>query len=142
MSGDSVTSCSNCGAALIGNYCHSCGQKRFVESDRRLSHLLHQFIASVTDLDGRVWRTVCALLFQPGLLSREYFEGRRVRWISPVSLFLAVSVCYFIAPFHDSDLSLQFNQQVSGRVRELALGAQDTMSEAQRMAIGQLHTRF
>jgi Protein of unknown function (DUF3667) len=137
-----VTTCSNCGASLVGDFCHMCGQKKFVESDRRLSHLLRQFLASATDLDGRIWRTVRALLFKPGLLTREYFEGRRARWISPVSLFLAVTVIYFFAPFHGSDLSLQFSQQVSGRMRALALAPDETLDEAHRAGVGQAHTPF
>ena len=139
---DAARACRNCGAALIGDYCHACGQKRFVESDRRFGHLLHQFVASATDLDGRFWRTVRALLFQPGLLSREYFEGRRARWISPVSLFLAVSVVYFLAPLRGGDLTLQFNQQVSGRVRSLSLGPDEQLSETQLAATGQWHSPF
>src|SRR4051794_12041726 len=97
---DAEAVCSNCSTALVGPFCHACGQKRFAESDRRFGHLLHQFVASATDLDGRVWRTVRALLFRPGLLAREYFEGRRARWLSPVSLFVTVSVVYFVAPLH------------------------------------------
>ena len=142
MRGVRLNICTNCGATLAGEYCHVCGQKRFVEGDRRLSHLLHQFIASATDVDGRIWRTVRALLFQPGLLSREYFAGRRARWISPVSLFLAVSVIYFVAPFHGNDLSLQFNYQVSRHMRTLALGSDEKLSEEQSTAPAQLHTRF
>jgi len=136
-----LTSCSNCGGTLVGDFCHACGQKRFVESDRRFGHLLHQFLASATDLDGRVWRTVRALLFQPGLLSREYFEGRRARWLSPVSLFLAISVVYFVAPLRGGDLTLQFNQQVSESVRALAIGPDEKLSEAQLASTGQLHSR-
>ena len=136
--GDGV--CSNCGTTLGGEFCHACGQKRFVESDRRLGHLLRQFVGSLTDLDGRVWRTVRALLFQPGLLSREYFDGRRTRWLSPVSLFLAVSVIYFLAPIRGGDLTLQFNQQVSPEIRTLALGPDETLTDAQRTAGGQWHT--
>ena len=138
-----LATCTNCGVELVGEFCHACGQKRFVPSDRSFRHLLHQFIGSATDLDGRIWRTVRALLFRPGLLSREYFEGRRARWISPVSLFLAVSVLYFVAPSHDSDLSLQFSRQVSGRLRVLALGPEDgTLTEAQRNSSGQTHTPY
>lgn len=137
-----MTSCSNCGAGLVGQFCHTCGQKRFVESDRRLGHLLHQFVASATDLDGRVWRTVRALLFRPGLLSREYFEGRRARWISPVSLFLAVSVLYFLAPLHGGDLTLQFIQQVPGEIRALSKRPDETLTAAQLAGEGQAHSRF
>jgi hypothetical protein len=128
---------------LTGEFCQDCGQKRFVESDRRLGHLLHQFLAGVTDLDGRIWRTVRALLFQPGLLSQEYFAGRRARWISPVSLFLAVSVVYFLAPMRGGDLTLQFNQQVSGQIRALASTPEDKPLSAEDLArTGQAHTRF
>ena len=137
-----VTMCTNCGEELRGEFCHGCGQKRFVESDRRFGHLLQQFIASATDLDGRIWRTIRALLFRPGLLSREYFDGRRAKWVSPVPLFLAISVIYFIAPLHGGDLSLQFIQQVPGNIRALAQRPDETLSEAQRTGTGQSHSRF
>jgi hypothetical protein len=134
--------CRNCGAILVGEFCHACGQKRFVESDRRFSHLLHQFIAGATDLDGRFWRTMRALLFQPGLLSREYFEGRRTRWLSPVSLFLAVSVIYFLAPIRGGDLTQEFNQQVPPEIRAQALGPDEVLSEAHRAASGQWYSQY
>ena len=138
-----MTTCANCGATLAGKYCQDCGQKRFVESDRRFGHLLHQFIESATDLDSRVWRSLRALMFQPGLLSREYFLGRRARWLAPIPLFLAVNVVYFLAPLHGGDLTLQFNQQVSGRVRTLASEPADTKLTGQQLAAnGQAHTRF
>jgi len=135
-----VTPCTNCGTTLTGEFCHACGQKRFVESDRRFGHLLQQFVASATDLDGRFWRTFRALAFQPGLLSREYFEGRRASWISPVSLFLAVSVVYFVAPSLGGDLTLQFNQQVSGHLRQRALGPDETLNAQQLASTGQFYS--
>ena len=137
-----MATCTNCGATLTGAYCQACGQKRFVESDRRLGHLLHQFIASATDLDGRIWRSIRALLFQPGLLSREYFIGRRARWIAPVSLFLAANVAFFIAPLHGSDVAKLFNQQVSGSIRALAVDPDTQLSAEQRADEGPAHTAF
>lgn len=133
--------CVNCGAPLSGAYCATCGQKRFIESDRRLSHLLGEMLASATDLDGRIWRSIRALLFRPGLLSREYFAGRRARWISPISLFFAASVIYFVAPFHGGDLTLQFDAQVSGRVRDLARAPGEPALTAEQLeAPGQFHS--
>ena len=134
--------CVNCGAPLTGKYCSNCGQKRFVESDRRFGHLIHQLLASATDLDGRVWRTLRALLFQPGRLSREYIDGRRARWIAPISLFLAVSVLYFVAPLHGGDLSLLFNQQVTGPVRALARTPDENLTAAQMSSTGQFHSTW
>lgn len=137
-----MAECTNCGTALIGEYCHACGQKRFEESDRRLGHLLSQFIESATDLDNRVWRSLRALLFQPGLLSREYFLGRRSRWIAPISLFLAVNVVYFLAPLHGGDLTLQFDQQVTARVRALASEPGTAPDTGPREQEGQTHARY
>ena len=135
-----MSACNNCGTQLLGEFCHVCGQKRFVESDRRFGHLLHQFIHSATDVDGRIWRSVRALLFEPGRLSREYIEGRRGRWISPASLFFAVSVVYFLAPLHGSDFTPQFYQQVPGRIRALAVGPGETLTPEQVAGVGQEHS--
>jgi hypothetical protein len=134
--------CANCGTALAGAYCHACGQKRFAESDRRFGHLLHQFLVSATDLDGRLWRTLRALLLHPGLLGRDYIAGRRAHWLTPMTLFLAVNVAYFLAPLHGGDLALQFDQQVSGRMRALAADPGSTRTPAPPATAGQAHTRF
>ena len=48
-------------------------------------------------LDGRMWRTLAALLFRPGFLTREYFAGRRRRYIRPARLFLVLSLALFAA---------------------------------------------
>lgn len=136
-----METCVNCGAQLTGAYCAKCGQKRFVESDRKLGHLLHHLLASATDLDGRVWRTLRALFFQPGLLSRDYFDGRRARWLSPVTIFFAASVLYFVAPVRGGDFTPTFNQQVVGRIRQLALGPADkALTQQQIDSAGQPHS--
>ena len=48
-------------------------------------------------MDGRLWRTLAALLFRPGFLTREYFAGRRRRYIRPARLFLVLSLALFAA---------------------------------------------
>lgn len=137
-----MSTCANCGTPLQGAFCHACGQKRFVDSDRRFAHLLNQLVVSATDIDGRIWRTLRALLLRPGLLGRDYIAGRRAHWLTPMTLFLAVNVAYFLAPLHGGDLALQFNQQVSGRMRVLAADAGATVPAEQRASTGQRHTRF
>ncbi|HSE13406.1 MAG TPA: hypothetical protein VLB69_12295, partial [Rudaea sp.] len=57
-----------------------------------------------------------------------------------VSLFLAVSVVYFVAPSLGGDLTLQFNQQVSRRVRQLALGPDETLTAQQAASNGQFYS--
>ena len=46
-------------------------------------------------MDGRLWRTLAALVGRPGHLTREYFAGRRKRYIRPARLFLVLYLLLF-----------------------------------------------
>jgi hypothetical protein len=59
--------------------------------------LVHDVIHEFLHIDSKIFRTVKLLLLKPGLLTREYFEGRRVRYVSPLRLYLVFSVIYFAA---------------------------------------------
>ncbi|MGN6520516.1 MAG: DUF3667 domain-containing protein [Dokdonella sp.] len=131
--------CVNCSTPVPGRYCPTCGQKRFEPADRRFGHLLGEFTHSLTDLDGRVWRSLIALLFRPGLLSLDYNEGRRARWLSPVALFFAINVVYFLSPLH-GDYAMQFDKQVSGRVA--AAAAESGTDTSGYTWAGQAHAAF
>jgi hypothetical protein len=100
---------------MSGEFCAACGQRRFRESDRRLSHLLGQAVEQITDLDGRFLRSLRALLLRPGRIARDAMDGRRARWMSPLSLFLLANVLFFFAPGL-TDLTLGLDQQVPERV--------------------------
>lgn len=104
--------CGNCGENLRGAYCHGCGQKRLVDSDRRLGHLMGQLFSAATDLDGRFWRSLRVLLFQPGRLSRDYLDGRRKHWLAPMTLFLLANVLYFLSPGTLTDFNLPLADQM------------------------------
>lgn len=78
--------CLNCGTALVGDYCHGCGQKAHVH--RTVSAWWHDFLHSVLHLDGKFWRTLPMLAWRPGELTRRYVEGERAKFISPLALFL------------------------------------------------------
>ncbi|QOY96817.1 DUF3667 domain-containing protein [Massilia sp. UMI-21] len=86
--------CKNCDTVTSGNYCHQCGQATHlhVPSAREF---LHEFIAHYVALEGKLWRSLKLLLFKPGFLSREYVEGRRVRYIEPLRLYLTFSIIFF-----------------------------------------------
>jgi hypothetical protein len=78
--------CLNCGTALIGGYCHVCGQSGRVH--RTLTAFWHDLAHSVLHFDGKIWRTLPLLAWRPGELTRRYVEGERARFVSPVALFL------------------------------------------------------
>ena len=88
--------CQNCGETLLGEHCYACGQptKGLV---RHFSSIIGDFMDSVFELDSRILRTLGPLLFRPGYLSEEYFAGRRVRYVSPVRLFVFLSLFAFFA---------------------------------------------
>ena len=107
--------CRNCGAALAVEYCAACGQRRFRADDRRMAHLLGEAFDALTDFDGRIWRSLRAVLLQPGLIARDWIDGRRARWVSPIRLFLLANLLYFFAPGL-TDLNLPFHNQVRGAI--------------------------
>jgi Protein of unknown function (DUF3667) len=86
--------CYNCQAPLTGPFCAACGQKAH-PLDPSAHEVLHDVTHEMLHVDGRIFRSVQQLLFSPGFLTREYFEGRRVRWVTPLRLYLIFSVVYF-----------------------------------------------
>ncbi len=86
--------CGNCEAPLSGPYCAQCGQHAR-ENARALRTLLRDGWDLITNVDGRFWLTVGQLLAQPGELTVEYFADRRARYISPLRLYVVLSVVYF-----------------------------------------------
>ena len=81
-------SCLNCGAALSDPYCAHCGQRGHVH--RSLSGFFHDLLHGVLHFEGKIWRTLPVWVWRPGLLTREYIDGKRAKYISPIALFLFV----------------------------------------------------
>ena len=93
-------SCLNCGAPLAGQYCGQCGQRatsRFIS----LWGLISDAFGDLFELDSRLWRTVVPLLIRPGLLTKEYLQGRRARYMPPFRMYLVLSLFFFIVAFFD-----------------------------------------
>ena len=80
------SACLNCGTRLVGPHCHSCGQRAHVH--RTLSAFFHDLLHGVLHFEGKIWRTLPLLAWRPGKLTREYIDGRRASYVSPIALFL------------------------------------------------------
>ena len=97
--GDSQN-CLNCGTELTGQYCGQCGQRatsRFIS----IFELLRDAFGDMFELDSRLWRTLVPLLVRPGLLTKDYLEGRRARYMPPFRMYLVLSLLFFVVAFFD-----------------------------------------
>lgn len=92
----SEASCPNCTRLLPSSarYCSECGQRQEARVPT-LGVWFQEWLEEGFGLDARVPRTLRALLFRPGFLTREWFAGRRVRYISAFRLYLLCSVVMF-----------------------------------------------
>ena len=90
-----VERCPNCGSEQVEHYCASCGQ-RAGDLRTSISEFLREAVDEVFSLDSRVWRTLIALFRRPGLLTADYWRGRRARFVTPLRLYLLVSFVTFL----------------------------------------------
>ena len=81
--------CPNCGQAAMDAYCSQCGEKRRDHADWKLSSIAGEAFEELTNLErSKLWQTFRLLLFKPGQLTRDYWNGRRKPYLGPVKLYL------------------------------------------------------
>ncbi len=131
--------CTDCGQTVSGNFCAHCGQPTHVH--RSLLHLGEELLHGVMHFDGRIWRTVPLLVGNPGRLTREWVEGKRSRYVSPLGLFLfTIFLMFFILSFggdkafkmaatHDSETAAR---QSVATAHEAIARAKSEFAEAQK----------
>lgn len=89
--------CLNCDHPLdkSDKYCPNCSQ---LNSTKKLhfKDLFNEFFGSVFAYDSRIIRTLNVLLFKPGIISKEYVEGKRMRYANPFRFYLSVSIIFFL----------------------------------------------
>lgn len=100
--GERPDNCLNCGAPLQGDFCYNCGQKGHIH--RTLGGLLHDIVHGVLHLDGKFWNTLPLLVWKPGKLTRDYIDGKRARYISPIAFYLFTVVAMFALVVSIGDL--------------------------------------
>lgn len=102
-----TTNCPSCNTPFKGGYCYQCGERLLNQKQRSLGYLFSSLFESFTDLDGKLWRTLRMFIIQPGKLSLLHFQGVRKKYLKPFTLFLFISIIYFIfTPISDFNLSL------------------------------------
>ncbi|NOY49269.1 MAG: DUF3667 domain-containing protein [Chlorobi bacterium] len=75
-------------------FCPYCGQKnRQLRLD--LKFLVNDFLAGSFNIDSKFFVSFRYLITNPALLTREFLKGRRMSFLSPLRMYLLVSLVYF-----------------------------------------------
>lgn len=90
--------CLNCGAEVTDRFCPHCGQEN-VAVKETFAELVTDFFADVTHYDSKFFYTIKDLLFKPGFLTRQYFEGRRTAYLNPLRMYFFISFIFFFISF-------------------------------------------
>ncbi|WP_081209535.1 DUF3667 domain-containing protein [Salegentibacter sediminis] len=89
--------CLNCDHELdrSDKYCPACGQ---LNSTKKLAldDFFNEFFAGIFAYDSRFRRTIKALLFRPGKISKDYILGKRMRYANPFRFYLSASIIFFL----------------------------------------------
>ncbi len=90
--------CLNCNALLDGDFCRACGQKG---NTKRISFksVVHDFIHAFTHADKGFLLLLKDLLVKPGIVAREYIEGKRKKYFNPLTFLVICAAVgfYFVS---------------------------------------------
>lgn len=90
--------CLNCSTPLQEGweFCPTCGQKN---EDLKLpfSHVLEELAEGIWHFDSKLWATLKAVVTRPGKITADFLDGRRVRYVPPIRLYVFISFVFFFA---------------------------------------------
>jgi Protein of unknown function (DUF3667) len=107
-----ILTCKNCDHSFFGEYCNSCGEKVYNETDKKMTHFLGEAFHFSTHLEGKFFTTIKTIFTAPGKLSLDYCNGIRKKYFKPLSLFLLIIILYLLFPLAKG-LNMRFNTYVS-----------------------------
>ena len=119
-----AAACPECETLLVGDYCHGCGEKRPAARDLSVRHFFSEAAQEVTSVEhSKLYHTLRALLFRPGLLTNEWVAGRRRRYLKPLNLCLGIFALSLFAfsvykpvSLYDAENVIRYDQ--FGRARQ------------------------
>lgn len=108
--------CKNCHHPIPqgGKFCPCCGQKN-IPTKIPFWPFLGELIQDAFSLDSKVIKSIPLLLFTPGELTLRFFKGQRKKFVSPIRLFLFLTIILFAAlQFSVGDIREKFNAETIG----------------------------
>ena len=89
------SACRNCKTELIARYCHSCGQDSYAGCERTVGEILYNTVDTVFAWDNKIFKTLKYLIFYPGKLTKEFFNGRVIQYVYPAKMFWFITILFF-----------------------------------------------
>ncbi|MEM7109420.1 MAG: DUF3667 domain-containing protein [Bacteroidota bacterium] len=91
-----TSECANCKSLLneVYNYCPICGQENTINTVS-FNMLVADFFNTFFALDSKFAKSVKPFLFQPGFLTNQYLDGKRVTFAHPLRFYLIISLFFF-----------------------------------------------
>ncbi len=95
--------CLNCGRSLEEEhkFCPNCGQLNSIKK-LALGDFFSEFFSGLFAYDSRFIRTMRILLFKPGKISKDYIQGKRMRYVNPYRFFLTTAIIFFLIYGYDN----------------------------------------
>lgn len=91
------TTCLNCEHELdlSDKYCPSCSQRN---SAKKLSikDFFSELFSNIFSYDSKLRKTLTAMLFRPGRITKAYLAGKRKSYTNPFRFFLSLAIVYFL----------------------------------------------
>lgn len=104
------TECLNCTTSFRGKYCPQCGQAASTQRFSIRTLWDGEFLAETFQLNRGLLRTLIALLYRPGHVTRDYLDGKRKGYFNFLGLFLLL-VAADIYLRSQSDLPIELIMQ-------------------------------
>jgi len=61
-----------------------------------LSQYLGAYFDDFLSFDSRLLNTIVSLIFKPGYVTKNYVEGKRMRYVNPFKLYLHITILFFL----------------------------------------------
>jgi hypothetical protein len=82
--------CKNCEASFDAKFCPACGQKSEIHAIT-IGAVVHDFLHALTHADKGFLLLTKELVLRPGIVAREYIEGKRKKYFNPLSFLVLTS---------------------------------------------------
>jgi hypothetical protein len=116
--------CPNCANEHTGTFCNLCGQSN-VDLHVPIGGLFREAAEEALGLDSRLRHTLVPFFFKPGEVTRDYLSGRRVRYTSPLKMYVVAAALFFFI-FASQDRPSVIQVDARDKAHPAAAGKIDT----------------